>query len=248
MNSIVRCARHYWFCAADPCGFGGTYKQRERFNEALFIEPDRRFLFTKNEKCGNNTARRTLQFLAAKRSLPEDFIDTNRWTAPMLQPSDLGLKRIADISAAVPFKFAIVRNPYVRTLSVYLNKFHGRGAQAQKFARTVPREPKDFADFVSLIAKQKPEDMDPHWRVQYDNIYCGLIKYDQFIRFENYQTEFYAVLEKFYGSAKIRPVRKKTVPTEEKLGGYYTPEIARAVRNIFAKDFEFFAYPAELPV
>ena len=72
LSSSIRCARHYWFCAADPCGFGGTYKQRERFNEAVFVDPQRRFFFTKNEKCGNNTARRTLQSLTAKRPLPED--------------------------------------------------------------------------------------------------------------------------------------------------------------------------------
>ena len=166
----------------------------------------------------------------------------------MLQPSDLGLKRAGGINEAIPFKFAIVRNPYVRTLSVYLNKFHGRGAQAQKFARTVAREPKDFADFVALIGQQKPEEMDPHWRVQYHNIFCELIKYDKFVRFENYTTEFYAVLEKFFGAAEIRPVRKKSVPTEEKLGGFYTPEIARAVRDIFARDFEYFGYPTDLPV
>lgn len=245
--NIVRCVRHVWFCAADPCGFGGTYKQRERFNEATFIDPERRFLFTKNEKCGNNTARRTLQSLAAKWPLPEGFTDTNRWAAPMLQPSDLNLKRIADINA-VPFKFAIVRNPYVRTLSVYLNKFHGRGAQAQKFAHKLTREPKDFADFVSLIGQQTPEQMDPHWRVQYDNIYCELIAYDQFVRFENYETEFFAVLEKFFSSAAIKPVRKKAVPTEEKLSGFYTPDIARAVHDIFRRDFEYFGYPTTLPI
>lgn len=249
MSRIARCARHYWFCARDPCHFGGTFKQRERFNDAVFIAPDRAFLFTKNEKCGNNTARRTLQFLVAKTPLPEDFVDTQRWTAPLLQPSDLGLKRIAEINETIPFKFAIVRNPYVRVLSVYLNKFHGRGAQSQKFAKAIGSDPPaSFAEFVSLIGKQTPEEMDPHWRVQYHNIYCDLIKYDTLVRFENYETEFYAVLEKLFGTAKIQSVRKRAVPTEEKLAGFYTADIAKAVRDIFRIDFEYFGYPVEPPI
>ncbi|MGQ0741743.1 MAG: sulfotransferase family 2 domain-containing protein [Alphaproteobacteria bacterium] len=249
MNSIIRCARHYWFCAADPLRMGGTFARRERFNEAVFIDPERRFLFTKNEKCGNNTARRTLQFLAAKHPLPEDFADTRRWQAPLLQPSDLSLTGIEDINGAISFKFAIVRNPYVRTLSVYLNKFHGHGRQAQKFARALgKRLPEDFGEFVSMIAHQRPEQMDPHWRVQYDNIFCGIIRYDHFIRFENFESEFHSVLKNFYGAAEIRPVRKRITPTEEKLSGYYRPELVLLVRDIYRRDFEFFGYSADLPV
>jgi hypothetical protein len=222
--------------------------RRKRFNDAIFIDPQRRFLFTKNEKCGNNTARRTLQFLAAKRPLREGFIDTRRWEAPLLQPSDLGLDRIASINAVIAFKFAIVRNPYARTLSVFLNKFHGRGAQAKKFARAIGHQlPGDFGEFVSMIAHQSPAEMDPHWRVQYDNLFCDIIAYDHFVRFENFESEFRAVLERFYDAAQIHSVRKRERPTEDKLSAYYTPELVLLVRDIYRRDFDFFGYPKELP-
>jgi hypothetical protein len=45
----------------------------------------------------------------------------------------------------------------------------------------------------------------------------------------------------------MRNVRKGQHKAELKLGDYYTPEIARAVRDKYAIDFETFGYSVGLP-
>ncbi len=80
--------------------------------------------------------------------------------------------------------------------------------------------------------------MNPHWRVQYHNIFCDVIKYDHFLRFENLEEELAAIMSR-YGKkqAEIRSVHKNQSNAGSKLGSYYTPEIAqdgaRQVRDRF---------------
>jgi hypothetical protein len=221
---------------------GRTYKYRERFNNAVFISPKRDFLFTKCEKCANVTMRQSLQNLVAEKPLPPGFEDTDRWFAPLLQPSDLGLWRIDQLNE-IPYKFAVVRDPYTRLLSYYL------GAERKNFRRLLGTgEDMDFATFITIIARQQPDDMNPHWRVQYHNLFCDVIEYDHFIRFENLEEELRAFMMRYSRNPEIRSVHKNQGNAGQKLAAYYTPELERLVREKYMLDFEFFGYPLELPV
>jgi len=242
MMAPLRIFNHWRFCSFDPTGMGGGYKRRERFNNAVFISPKRDFLFTKNEKCANVTARISLQHLVAGRQLPENFKDIDRWFAPLLQPSDLRLPRIDDIND-IPFKFAVVRNPYSRLLSFFLN------AKRENFASKLGLDPgMNFADFIAQVTEQTPEEMNRHWKIQYYNIFCDVIRYDHFIRFENFEEDFRNVMSRFGAKTEIHSVHKGQSNAGTKITANYTPEIARKVREKFAIDFESFGYSTELPV
>ena len=247
MNTVLRLINYLRFAHLDSAHFGGSYEQRERFNTAIFISPKRDFLFTKNEKCGNNTARMTLQHLAANRSLRANFRDVNRWTAPMLQPSDMKLRRVEDLNEMIPFRFAIVRNPYARLLSCYLSKFAGR-PKPNLGKRLGTNEALTFQEFVERVRRQTPAEMDPHWRTQYFNIYCDRLRYDCFVKFENYENEFNELMLRFFGRTGIQNVRKGAGRAELRLADYYTAELVKNVREKFAVDFETFGYATGLPM
>jgi hypothetical protein len=241
MNPVGRIIRHIGFCLRDPARMGGSYKRRERFNNAVFISPRRDFLFTKSEKCGNVTMRRSLQNLVAEKPLPPHFKDVDRWFAPLLQPSDLRLKHIAEINA-IPYKFAVVRNPYSRLLSYYLN------ARRRKFHWLLGADKNmDFGGFVRLVVQQAPEEMNPHWRVQHHNLFCEVIEYDHFARFEQIEEELQAFMSRYKPDAEIRSVHKNQSRAGGQLATYYTPELTKLVRDKYAIDFEYFGYPVELP-
>ena len=242
IGAFGRMVRHVTFCALDPASIGRNYKFRERFNNAVFISPKRDFLFTKCEKCANVTMRRSLQNLVAERPLPPDFDDIDRWFAPLLQPSDLHLWRIDQIND-IPFKFAVVRNPFTRLLSYYLS------AERNNFRDLLGTdENMDFATFITIITKQQPPEMNPHWRVQYHNLFCDVIKYDQFLRFEKLEDELNAFMSRYSHRPEIRSVHKNQGRAGQKLAEYYTPELEQLVREKYAADFEFFGYPDKLPV
>ena len=242
MNSFGRMVRHVKFCALDPTNMGRTYKYRERFNNAVFISPRRDFLFTKCEKCANVTMRYSLQNLVAEEPLPPSFTDTDRWFAPLLQPSDLRLWRIDQINE-IPFKFAVVRNPFSRLLSFYMN------VRRQSYSKAIGGSTDmDFATFVNHVTSQTTEEMNPHWRVQYYNIFCDVIQYDHFVRFENLEEELRNIMARYSRQPpEIRSVHKDQSNAGQKIAAYYTAEIAKQVRDKYAIDFEFFGYPPELP-
>lgn len=247
MNPALRLALYVNFCLNDPMRIGGTYAMRERFTSSVFISPEHNLLFVKNEKAGNNTARMTLQHAASPRPLPDGFRDRNRWLAPMLMPSDINLQSIDDLNR-IPFKFAIVRNPYSRTLSAWLNKFAGNERKKAKFRKQLGLGGKGevtFEQFVGAIGNQSPSEMDPHWRIQSVNIYCDLIRYDHFVKFEDYDNEFGAVVSRFFGKAPLRNMHKGDTGAGAKLVEHYTPAIADQVRRIYAADFETFGYPTQ---
>jgi hypothetical protein len=242
MKPFRRMISHVTFCALDPTNMGRTYKYRERFNNAVFISPKQDFLFTKCEKCANVTMRQSLQNLVAEKALPPDFDDTDRWFAPLLQPSDLGLWRIALLNE-IPYKFAVVRNPYTRLLSYYLS------ADRKNFRRLLGTgRDMDFATFITIITQQQPDHMNPHWRVQYYNLFCDLIEYDHFLRFENLEEDLRSFMMRYSRNPEIRSVHKNQGNAGKKLAAYYTPELERSVREKYMIDFEFFGYPLELPV
>lgn len=247
MRGASRFIRHVEFCLLDPAGLGGGYAFRERFNLAVFVSPCRSYLFVKNEKNASNTLRATFQQLAAGPGAKR-VNDTNRWNAPLLQPSDLGLRRISDLNSLVPFKFAVVRNPYTRILSCYLNKFAPSAKKRRTFARRLGgSEDMDFAEFVARVARQKPEEMDPHWRVQTHNIYCRLISFDRLLRFERLGEELPELVARFSGGAGVLDVRKGHTAAELRVAEHYTPAVAGTVREIYAEDFARFGYSTELP-
>jgi hypothetical protein len=105
-----------------------------------------------------------------------------------------------------------------------------------------------FETFVSIIAKQQPEEMNPHWRSQFHNLFCDVIEYDRYMRFENLEAELDGFMRLYTREPEIRSVHKNQGRAGQKLASYYTPALEKLVRDKYKIDFEFFGYPLDLPV
>ena len=95
--------------------------------------------------------------------------------SPLLDPM-----KVPEFSARLQglFKFCFVRDPVARLLSAYLDKIVRCKPQKMQILRIIKRQdqpdyPISFPKFVDLVSGQNPEELDPHWSIQYLNNRAG---------------------------------------------------------------------------
>lgn len=162
------------------------------------------------------------------------------------------------------FKFAFVRNPYLRLLSCYMDKFRNldrnyttteyipflADAFSWRYARSVdpqtdPRP--SFRAFINAIYTADPGCMNHHWRPQ--TLLCGFgfIEYDFIGRMENLSADAHHVLaaighpqERFPTHHEINfPPSGASLELAQRL---YSAEMMFKVRTLYAEDFHYLHY------
>ena len=234
-----------------PNPFGETPRARARFNDAVFYSPQRKYLFTSNEKVANSTMRATFQNLEGGGGLPAAYHPFKRWTGPLLQPSDVhDFSRV--LQDKTVYKFCAVRHPYARLISCYRNKLApgARGSGFAKMMRQLGHDPArdeiDFAGFVRAVAKQDQADMNVHWRPQYYNIFMDQIAYDEIINFDDFNARMTSLVEKFYpganGGAAVTSQNRQARNSNDLVEEYFSDDLKALAREIYAIDFERFGF------
>jgi hypothetical protein len=156
------------------------------------------------------------------------------------------------------FKFVIVRNPYSRLASVYLDKIFLR---PQKYwIRPVKKsatlfgmalsDPITFEEFVGVISRQCFADMDVHWRPQFYEGRFGYIKYDFVGKMEMMPSHLIYALERI-GAPKaiIAQAFRRYNRTDASLSLWsnVSEDTRRLYFTTFHLDFDTLQYPRRLP-
>lgn len=148
--------------------------------------------------------------------------------------------------------FVVVRNPYSRVLSAFLNKF-GNPAYARRHG-AFPRTPEGFAAFVRWLEAGGLR-RDAHWDLQIRLMLLPLDRYDHVVRFEALRPGLEAVLaarglalppgrlDTLYPSD-----RDKETKADAKLRAFYDRDTAARVARLYADDFAALGYPADFPL
>lgn len=147
--------------------------------------------------------------------------------------------------------FIIVRNPYSRLLSAFLDKF--RREKFHERYNQFDLTPAGFHAFVGWL-EQGGLHLNDHWDSQTKRMLLPLDKYDKVIRFENLQEDMMSFLSS-RSIALRQDALKELYPSDltkktsasSLIHDYYTRELADRVYVLFQKDFEDFKYSAELP-
>lgn len=146
--------------------------------------------------------------------------------------------------------FVIIRNPYSRTLSAFLEKF--RSSHYQRRYGMFSLTPEGFGEFLVWLGKGGLT-KDRHWDLQTKLMMLPLKGYDTVLHFENYQSELVALLEtrgiKLPDNAlhQLYPSdTTKNTGADAKLQQFYTPWRANLVREFFAADFAALGYKTTL--
>lgn len=167
------------------------------------------------------------------------------WGAP-------NVEELAIYVSEARLRFCFVRNPYSRVLSAFLDKIGHEEIRPMFLEKLgVPEGDRTrsitFADFLDLVARQAPEDMDSHWRPQtylYDRLE-PLVGFDFIGAFETFDADFRTGL----GAADpglldyIAVFDPHATRAASQVRMYLADSHARRrVEEIYAQDFERFGY------
>jgi len=216
-----------------------------------------RYVFVEVPKVACSSIKLTLQ--RAELDDPafqrEDFEDLHlRRFSPLLRPDQVGnLRRVLEAPDFV--RFCFVRNPFTRLLSAYLDKIAGNRPQKRWVLRQLGRytaaldAPVTFTEFVDAVAAQPDPLKDSHWAVQWQHTLQGRITYDAIGRYETFEEDFRAVLDRIgidHGRYHATE-RRHATGAGQKLTDYYDARCVEQVRRIYREDFAGFSYPMDLP-
>lgn len=160
------------------------------------------------------------------------------------------------LTASDWFRFAFVRNPYIRLFSAYKSVIMDLDSPYIGFRESIRQQAGyptpagaipggvGFADFVHYIADQPDELRDGHWKSQVGTLHLDVIPYNFVGRVETFQTDFTMVLQRFNAPAALLAGLSERVNTTAQipLAAAYCQALADRVYTIYEADFVTFGY------
>lgn len=136
------------------------------------------------------------------------------------------------------FRFTVVRNPFTRTLSAYLDKVERRARRRQRES--------SYAAFLEELAGGALYD-NAHWAPQHTLLLIPQAEFDFIGRVETLERDLAHVLASLGGEVPVRPMLDNATGAAARLREYYDARTIDQVRELFREDFERFDYPQSLP-
>ena len=140
------------------------------------------------------------------------------------------------------FTFTFVRNPFIRLISCYENKYHANGVHRifEEYLWGYMTQDEGFETFVKRVCALPYRMMDRHFRRQHDLVYDknGNRRCEYVGHFETLEEDF-AFIRKQYGLSDLPHLN--STGTHNWMD-YYTCETAELVYRTFEKDFISFGY------
>lgn len=218
------------------------------------ISTSRNFLYFETPKVGCSTIKRTLQLLelSSATELCRDVHDKRRSTLKGAISSGLSFQDLFESRKL--FRFTLVRNPYSRILSCYLEKIVADPDERRRHQRLLgftQAEPVSFQQFLLAIWRIPDRDRDMHWRSQACLINDSRVGYDCIGRFERFRKDFAQILRKIgcdIDESAICDVSPHKTNAADRLREFFGEGERQLVAGMYRADFERYGYPPELPV
>lgn len=186
-----------------------------------------------------------------------------RKETPLLQWSRLdadGLREAFDTSRT--YWFTVVRNPFSRVLSAYLEKICRPTWQLRNFRRMTKLDDRGaaqftperdgFRRFLHVLETQAVQGMDAHWRPQWALCRPGAIAYHKIGYLETIDTDIAGIFGHLNAKRSVSYFlpsvsgREHGMSASTRLDEFYDSEAAGMVQAIYSRDFEFFGYSPRL--
>lgn len=148
------------------------------------------------------------------------------------------------------FVFTVVRNPFSRVLSAYLDKVGRRRHQGRRFLAWAQAHGQlgDFLGFCRFLEAGALH-LDMHWAPQADILCLPLSRFDAIGRVESLDRDLPAVLERLFGRHQLEAGQRRGTTTNaaRRLQEAYGAEETAIIARLYRRDFELFGYEPTLP-
>jgi hypothetical protein len=145
--------------------------------------------------------------------------------------------------------FTVVRDPYSRVLSAYLDKVGRKRHQGQRFLTWAARhnQPDSFLGFCRYLEAGGLY-LDMHWAPQAAILCLPLERFDFIGRVETLDRDLGHILQHLYGVEPGGPAVRAGTNTgaSSRLDEAYGPEERQIVNRLYTDDFERFGYARRL--
>lgn len=225
-------------------------------SDAVAVFPELRLFFNRIKKSGNSTVTAFLAELAAEQT-GRRFKTVHEAKKAALSPTRCSWRDAREMRDYT--HFTVVRNPYDRVLSAFLNKVslgeEGNDSRKPHF-RIVPGwnepTPEGFARFVAFLDDGGLR-YNRHWWPQRDLLVMPPDRFHMIARLESLPEDMARLLAMIGREPDRARSLKVPHPLEVsqplKITGatsrratFYTPELAATVQRLYVTDFETFGY------
>lgn len=208
----------------------------------IWWTPDLPVVYVANPKAGCSTIAHSLKSAQAEAYARVGRTYT-RVSSPHTEDDCLRSRGLAPSRCRDRYLFAVVRNPFARALSGYLDKaFH---LDHREFRELRHLQTVSFEAFLRAVAAYDRNLLDDHFRAQHINLHYPNLDYDAIFYLEN-PAPIACFLEKIAPDFKFERFSPHARGALDKLAEHYNPTTLDLVREIYAKDFELFGYSRDL--
>jgi len=216
-------------------------------NGVLFEHGQKRILWCPNAKVATSTIFSTFAWLQGTYSASNSRARADGKLTSIHNLVQSGqAKKLCD---GLPFSFTVVRNPWDRVYSAYLDKIN-------RVAFVPNHKNATFQQFLHAIPKFNPTVMNPHWQPASEHCVTAgpnRFRYSKVYKLEKHFEE--SIAEAFghlgYSEERIRAamanigrqnVGKSEHTTASRLKAYETPEARQIIRDVYRDDIEVGSY------
>lgn len=217
------------------------------------IGSSRAFLYFEIPKAGCSSIKRTLQLLELPSRTVPPFDVHNKALSPLKGALSSGLSFPEIFQSPRLFRFALVRNPYCRALSCYLDKIVANAAERQWHQRLLgftQKEPISFREFLLAIHRIDDRSRDMHWRSQAALINDRRVHYHYLGVFERFRSDLAYALKQIgcdRAAEMIQDLRAHRTDAARRLEEFFGDAELSLAQQIYRSDFLRYGYSFELP-
>ena len=214
---------------------------RAFFAQLFSYAPDLGTLYLANAKSGSSMVKKFLLngSVVGKNINASAFVHDGKWWeqehAKAFQPER-------------KFSFTLVRNPFARALSAYLDKISRPNLLRTRFCIENGLDETAEIGFEDFLESLDPSTtvLDQHFKPQVDNVYAGTLPLDMVFALERFSDTAPVLAEKLKIPIETRSGQKHATGASEKVRSFFSDAAIEHVRRLYSRDFARFGYSTEI--